>query len=208
MTRHCAIALSLLAAGVTPPHAAAQWSMGLDIGASHFTGASFDTSAGGGGGAGGGAAASLRPQHPSVLALRLERAAARVRVGLGVLRARAGLVAENGTAAAVQKGFFTLLELAPEGSIRLAETGAGTELRLHAGPLVDFWTLEEGDNRTRAGAHVALSAGWPIAGRVTGSVRVSAALTGSVFDAGELPSQLARRAMWRRTVSVGLRYRW
>ena len=201
MTRHCAIALSLLAAGVTPPHAAAQWSMGLDIGASHFTGASFDTSAGGGG-----AAASLRPQRPLVLALRLERAAARVRVGLGVLRARAGLVAENGTAAAVQKGFFTLLELAPEGSIRLAETGAGTELRLHAGPLVDFWTLEEGDNRTRAGAHAALSAGWPVAGRVTGSLRVAAALTGSVFDAGELPSQLARRAMWRRTVSVGLRY--
>ena len=160
----------------------------------------MDTSAGG-------VAASERPQHPPVLALRLERAAARVRVGLGVLRARAGLVAENGIAAAVQKGFFTLLELAPEGSIRLAETGAGTELRLHAGPLVDFWTLEEGDNRTRAGAHAALSAGWRIVGRVTGSVRVAAALTGSVFDAGELPSQLARRAMWRRTVSVGLRYR-
>jgi len=199
MTRHCALALCFLAAGVPPPRAAAQWSVGLDLGASHFTGASLDTSAGG-------VAASLRPQHPAVLALRLEHAAARVRVGLGVLYASAGLVAENGTYAAVQKGFFSLLELAPEGSIRLAQTGAGTEVRLHAGPLVDFWAVEDGDNRTRAGGHAALSGGWPITGRVTGSVRLAAALTGSVFESGELPSQVARRAMWRRTVSVGLHY--
>ena len=199
MTRHCALAMCFLAASVPPPYAAAQWSVGLDLGASHFTGASFDTSAGG-------VAASLRPQHPPVAVLRLEHAAAGVRVGLGVLYASAGLVAENGAYAAVQKGFFSLLELAPEGSIRLAQTGAGTELRLHAGPLVDFWAVENGDNRTRAGGHAALSAGWPIAGRVTGSVRVAAALTGSVFEAGELPSQVVRRVMWRRTVSVGLRY--
>jgi len=41
---------------------------------------------------------------------------------------------------------------------------------------------------------------------VTGSVRLAAALTGSVFESGELPSQVVRRAMWRRTVSVGLHY--
>jgi hypothetical protein len=200
MRRQCAMALSLLAAGVTPPRAAAQWSLGLDLGASHFTGASFDTSTGGSG-------ISFRPQHPVVVSLRLDHARARVRFGLGVLYAGAGLVAENGDAAAVQKGFFSLLELAPEGSIRLARSGAGTELRVHAGPLVDFWSVSEGTNRTRAGAHAALSAGWPIGGRMTGLVRVAAAFTGSVFDAGELPSELARRAMWRRTVSVGLRCR-
>ena len=32
MTRHCALALCFLAAGVPPPYAAAQWRVGLDLG--------------------------------------------------------------------------------------------------------------------------------------------------------------------------------
>jgi len=199
MTRHCAIALSLLAAGVTPPRAAAQWSLGLDLGASRFSGTARDTSAAG--------PATAGPGHPTTLALRVDRRSGSAGVGVSVLYASVGVTEENGDFAVVQKDLLTFVEVAPEVSWRFARTDSGAALRLHAGPVADVWHPDGSTSRTLIGARGALSVEWPIAGRLAGSVHAGAVVTGAVFEEDDLPAGFQRRATWRRSASVGLRYR-
>jgi hypothetical protein len=72
--------------------------------------------------------------------------------------------------------------------------------------VVDLWKVE-GDTRTRVGGRAAAAVEWPIARALTGSLRVSGVLTGSVFDATEVPDGVERVATRRVAVAIGLRYR-
>jgi hypothetical protein len=172
--------------------------MGLAVGEMRFSGASVDTAAG--------SSVSQRPYRPTTLELRVDRGFGRIGLGLGLLYASPGLAQEDAELAVVLKDAFDWLEIAPEASFRLVRKGAGVAVRAHAGPIVDLWDLGD-ESRSLVGAQAALSVDAPLFGRLTGSVRAGAAVTRSLFQAGEPPPGFETRAMWRRSLSLGLRYR-
>jgi len=130
-------------------------------------------------------------------------------VGVGVSAALANpdVIAENSSAGAIVKDALDLFEIAPEAAVLVGRTPSGVAVRFHAGPLIDVWAPQGEDARTRVGGHAALSLEWPLTARLAGSVRGGVALTSSLFNEGELPGGFELRAMWRRSVSLGLRYR-
>jgi MoxR-like ATPase len=99
-----------------------------------------------------------------------------------------------------------LWEIAPQLSLRLARFGVGVDVRLEAGPAVQLWDVA-GVGRTRVAARAAAALEWPLAQALSGSLRVSGLVSGSVFDAGETPPDVERRATRRLGVAVGARYR-
>ncbi|PYO80385.1 MAG: hypothetical protein DMD67_00555 [Gemmatimonadetes bacterium] len=71
--------------------------------------------------------------------------------------------------------------------------------------MVELWKVD-GDRRSRVGGRAAAAVEWPIARALTGSLRVSGVLTGSVFDPAEVPAGVERLATRRVAVAIGLRY--
>ena len=187
------LALLGLTLGASP--AAAQWGVSAEFGVARFGGTSRDSSG-----------ATVGPYRPTTFGLHLDRGSGRVRVGVGVLYAKTGLAAEGRGVAVVQNDIGSLWEIAPELSLRVARFGTGIEARVDAGPTIDFWNFD-GEQRNRMGGRAAAVAEWPLAHALTGSLRVSGMLSGSVFDAADTPSGVERRATRRVGVAVGLRYR-
>src|SRR2546426_10922393 len=190
------LVLGLLIAG--RPALAAQWSVAVEATASYYGGPSRDSGAD---------PTAFRPHHPTSVGLRVDRRFGRLGVGVGAALAGADLIAENSSVGAILKGALDLFEVAPEVAVIVGRTGPGLAVRVHAGPLIDIWSPQGADTRTRTGGHAGLSLEWPGSRRFAGSLRVAAALTGSLFKEGELPPGFERRAMWRRSVSLGLQYR-
>jgi hypothetical protein len=192
---------ALLALGlalVAPAGLAAQWSVALEATASYYDGASRDTAAD---------PISVRPHHATSFGLRLERCFGQVGVGVTAALAGPDVIAENSSAGAVVKDALGLFEIAPEATVLVGRTQSGVAVRFHAGPLLDVWTPEGADARTRVGGHAGLALEWPLSTRFAGSVRAGVALTSSLFNEGELPDGFELRAMWRRSVSLAVRYR-
>jgi len=173
----------------------AQWGISAEIGVARFGGTSRDS-----------AGATVGPYRPTTLGLRLERDLGRASVAVGVLHAKTGLVAEGQGVAVVQYGIGSLWEIAPDVSLGVARFGTGVEARVEAGPAIDLWNFD-GERRHRVGGRAAVVAEWPLAHALSGSLRVSGMLSGSVFDAADTPSGVERRATRRFGVAVGLRYR-
>ena len=195
--RHPALlVLGLLIA--SQPRLAAQWSLAVEATASSYGGTSRD---------GGADPTAFRPHHPTSVGLRVDRRFGGMAVGVGAALAGSDLIAENSSVGAILKDALDLFEVAPEVALLLGRTGPGLAVRVHAGPLIDIWSPQGGDTRTRLGGQAGLSLEWPVTRRFAGSLRGAAALTGSLFKQGELPPGFERRAMWRRSVSLGLRFR-
>jgi len=180
------------------PRLAGQWSLAVEATASYYDGVSRDSGAD---------PTAFRPHHPTSVGLRVDRRFGRLGFGFGASLATADLIAENSSIGAILKDALDLFEVAPEVALRLGHTGPGAAARVHAGPLIDVWSRAGDDTRTRAGGQVGVSLESPVSRRFAGSLRVAAALTSSLFREGELPPGFERRAMWRRSVSLGLRYR-
>ena len=174
--------------------AGAQWGLSGEIGVARFGGTSRDTNG-----------ARVAPYRPTTFAVRLDRALGSTRLELAVLYAKTGFAGEQDNIAIVQYDAGSFWELAPGASICLVRFGAGAQARLEAGPAVDVWTVD-GDMRTRVGGRAAAAVEWPIARALTGSLRVSGVLTGSVFDAAEVPAGVERLTTRRLAVAIGLRY--
>ncbi len=184
---------------VSQPRLAAQWSLAVEATASYYGGSSRDSGAD---------PTAFRPHHPTSVGLRVDRRFGRLGFGVGTaLGGGVDLIAENSSVGAILKDALDLFEVAPELALLLGRTGPGPAVRVHAGPLIDIWSPEGADTRTRTGGHVGLSLEWPVSRRFAGTLRGAAALTSSLFKEGELPPGFERRAMWRRSVSLGLRYR-
>jgi len=184
--------LALLMLGQLP--AAAQWGVSVELGVARFGGTSRDS-----------AGATVGPYRPTTFGLRLDRTLGRARVAVDVLYAKTGLAADGQGVAVVQYGIGSLWEIAPEMSLRVARFGLGVEVRVAAGPAIDFWTFD-GERRNRVGGRAAAVVEWPLASALTGSLRVNGVLSGSVFDAADTPSGVERRATRRFGIAVGLRY--
>ena len=178
--------------------AAAQWHVGLELGTVEFRGATRDSTSSPG--------ATLRPDHATMLGIRLSRSfgawTAAVRASLGTPGAAA--VAPKLTVTDRTTG--RLVEIVPLAGLRAATLGAEGVVRIEAGPAVDLWNIN-GEIRSRLAGLAAVAYEWHVTGRVLGALRVESTLGSSVFDSAELPSQLERRPTWRYGVTAGLRYR-
>ena len=175
--------------------ASAQWGIAAEIGVTRFGGSSRDTSG-----------TVVGPYRPTTFELRLDHGLGPVRGTVCVLYAKTPFAGEQPGLAVVQSDFASVWEIAPQLSFRLARFGVGVDLRLEAGPAVQRWSLD-GDGRTRLAGRTAAALEWPLARALTGSLRVSGVLSSSVFNAGETPAGVERRATRRLGVAVGLRYR-
>jgi len=187
--------LLLLPAAVPVGTLVAQWGAAVEIGVARFGGTSRDSSG-----------TTVGPYRPTTFGFRLDRDFGRARVAVGVMYAKTGLAGVMGNVAVIDYDAASLLEVAPEVSIRVARLGAGAVARVEAGPAVDVWELD-GDKRTRVGARAALAVECPLGGRFTGSIRATGVVSGSMANADEPPPGVERDATRRGGVSVGLRYR-
>jgi len=124
---------------------------------------------------------TVGPYRPTTVELRLDRELGSARVALALLYAKTGIAGEQPGLAVVQYD-------------------------LASGPAIQLWTVD-GDSRTRVAAQTAAALEWPLAGSLTGSLRVSGVLSRSIFNADEPPPEVERRATRRFGVAVGVRYR-
>jgi hypothetical protein len=201
MIDHTGVAMRTLSAfllvvvlAVVPRVGAAQWGISAEIGVARFGGSSRDSSG-----------IRVGPFRPTTFELRLDRAFGPTRVAIAVQRAKTGIASEGGGLAYVEYDLASFWEIAPQLSWRMARFGSGVDVRLEGGPAFTFWDLN-GESRNRLGGRVAASLEWPFARGFIGTLRMHGALSSSIFDPGDVPSGVERRATRRFGVAVGLRY--
>ncbi|HEX5386750.1 MAG TPA: hypothetical protein VFW66_08635 [Gemmatimonadales bacterium] len=189
---------ALLLAGATGSLAAQEhrWGISTDFGITRFWGAARDVSTSDG--------AVSHPYRPTTFALRLDRSFGRVVAAFGVQYAQSGLAVEASDLSVVGKGAFKWVQLAPEAAYRLTMLG-GNSLYVFGGPVLDIWNPGNGEGRTRAGGRAGLELRVPFGRSIAGLVRAAGAVTGSVFEDGELPAGFESTTMSRAGVSLGFR---
>ena len=202
LLRRALLVLTTAAVAWAPP-LFGQWRVGAEVGASRFWGGSLVTS---------GDSTSLRPYRPTTFGLSLERQSGRYAAGLHLHYAEASLALEGPDGVISAPGAFTIVSISPELAVRIATLGPGNQLRIHAGPLIEFWDIIDQEGRTRVGAQGSLSLDVPLGGRFTGVVLAGAAVTPSPYKEGELDLGAGfptydLRTLWRRSFAVGVRYR-
>jgi hypothetical protein len=192
------VSISLTVTLLRPLPAAAQWTLGIEIGAERFWGASAERSP---------PHRSFRPYRPTTFGMLVARRGRRVGVALQLRYTQASLALEGGDAVVAVKGVFKVFGASPELSYRVASLGPGNELLLHAGPLFEVWSVVDEDSRARIGAQSALSLGIPLGGRLGASLSAGVGLIESPFARDELDPTYELRALWRRRFAAGLQYR-
>ena len=178
--------------------ARAQWLVQSEVGADRYWGGSIETN---------GEHRSFRPYRPTMFAIGLERRGKSIGMGVQVCYSEAALGLEGEGAVAAVEGVFTVVGLSPEVIYRLATLGPVSELRIHAGPLIERWDIIDEDSKTRLGVQSGLSLDVPLGGRFAGSALVQVAVTPSPFEAGQLGDGFEPRTLWRRRFAAGLHFR-
>src|SRR5258707_4656513 len=141
--RSLTAALIVVAAALLWRPLAAQFGISAEIGVARFGGTSRDS-----------AGATVGPYRPTTYGLRLDRTLGRARVAVDLLYAATGVAGEGNGLAVVQYGIGTLLEIAPEGSLRVARLRAGVQARIAARPGLHLWGLD-GEQRKPVGGRAA-----------------------------------------------------
>src|SRR5512143_2012188 len=196
--RHTTVVLCCLVAQAG--NASAQFGLSSDVQLSIYGGVSRDTSTGNVG-------QTLRPYRPILVALRPDWTLGRVRIALGIVHGAPDIGEDGDPLAVILHNTSKLLELSPEVSYRIVQLPRGTQLRMHAGPLISFWDLKSGDGtRTRAGALLGASAEFPLAAKFHGVIRLSGSISSRLFRQSDLPPEFEIQQVRRASVGVGLRY--
>ena len=180
-----------------------QWRVGAEVGATRFWGGSIDT---------GGNHTSIRPYRPTTFGIGLERQTGQYAVGLQVQYADASLALEGPDLTVSAADAFTIVTVSPEVAVRVATVGAGNQIRLHAGPVIEHWAPVDLEGRTRVGAQGAVSLDVPLGQHFGGMVLAGGAVTPSPYKEGELDTgpnapTYDLRTLWRRRFALGLTYR-
>jgi hypothetical protein len=151
---------------------------------------------------------SVGPGPGTAVGIAASRNAGAVRIGLRFFRVESGLrVAGDGVTLTADDAGFTLYELAPEVGFRLLRLGsAGAGIHIAGGPILDLWTWEDADDRTRAGGRVRLGLESPISAAWTAGAWLEGAGSGSLFDEGDLPAGYERQSLLRGRVGLEVRY--
>jgi hypothetical protein len=196
-----AIIGTLVAIPPVAPAAAQQqaWSLSAEAGWATTSGASRDPTT----------EAVFRPANTLVLGLAAHRRTGTVELGVMLRTARSDLtIADDEVTITTDDFRFTLYELAPELGTRLIRVSRYANIRFAAGPVIDLWRVTGSDSRIRIGGQAALTLESLVADGVSGVVRAEGAVTGSMFDEGELPPEFGERRAHRVLISLGLRYHW
>lgn len=188
----------ILISSVIPAPSAAQWSAKLELGAERFWGGSIENAP---------EHRSFRPYRPTTFGVGLARQSGRLGLGLQLQYAKAGLALEGADAVAAAKGVFTIYSASPEVSYCIVSLETGSELMLHAGPLLELWHIVDQTSRTRVGVQTVVSLDVALGGSLAASILAGVAISGSPFEVGELDPSYDLRALWRRRFAVALKYR-
>ena len=183
-----------------PTGVAGQWGIGLEVGVARYFGTSRDTTTTTDNG-------RFEPYVPTLLGITIDRQIRKVTLALRLTYASGALALETDGPTVFERASMLHAQAAPEIAVPVIALGSGARLSLHGGPLVDVWTLEGEETRSRIGGQVAGSLDCSLGARFTSTVAVRLGVTPSVFEAGELPTEFVRHASWRTTVAFGLRYR-
>jgi hypothetical protein len=175
-----------------------QWSLTGGIRAPRFSGGAVELETG----------TSLRPYRPTVFEIGVEKAGRRVGIGLRLHYASSSLALEGSDVVAAVKDALSVYGAEPEVSLRLSQVGDDGVLRLYAGPLLELWKLGSDVSHTRVGVSAGVGLEVPIGGRWSGAVRAGVAVTPrSPFTEAELDPTFEPRALWRRELEGGVRFR-
>jgi hypothetical protein len=195
---HRLLSISTLGCLALCSPAYSQWRGSVEVGAERFWGGSFETT---------GEHRAFRPYRPTTLGIGLERQGERLSIGLQVHYSEAALALEGSDAVVAVDGVFDIIGFAPELVYRLVRVGAVNQLRLHAGPLIEIWTVIDEETRVRAGGQATLSFDVPLGSRFSASILTGAALIASPFNQDELEASYELRTLWRRRFAVAVGYR-
>lgn len=192
---------TLSAAGVSP--LPGQWRVGLEVGAARFWGGSVDT---------GGEGTSFRPYRPTTFGVALERQAGRYAFALEVHYFEAGLALEGPEVVIASDGAFTSVSVSPEAALQVTTLGSTSQLWIHAGPVLEIWDVIDNDSRTRLGLQGSVSLDVPLGSRFSGVLKAGGAVSPSPYKEGELDlgagaPTYERRALWRRSFGLAVKYR-
>jgi hypothetical protein len=189
---------ALMLSSAVQTRVSAQWSLSLELGSEHFWGGSVENTP---------ERRSFHPYRPTTITAGLERRSGKAGFGLRLRYTEASMGLEGQDAVVAVEGVFSVVSAAPEASYRLTTLGHDTELLLHVGPLLEFWSLIDQESRTRVGAQSSVSLRMPLSESFALSLAGGLALIPSPFQDGELDPSYELRSLWRRGVAAGLRYR-
>ena len=182
--------------------AAAQWRIGLELADTRYRGSAHDTSSTT-------THPDARPGSTTMVGLRISRGwgrwgrwGAAVRASYGKTRFSLGTKQLEVTTG----GTGRLVEFAGLVNTRVGGIGSSGAARVELGPALHLWDFDQ-EIRARLGALGAFSYEWPVAGRVSGSVRLEGTLSKSWFNAADVPPEFERRVTWRYGVGLGVSYR-
>jgi hypothetical protein len=181
-----------------PTRVPAQWSLSLELGSERFWGGSLETAP---------ESRSFRPYRPTTVTAGLDRFSRKLGYGLRLRYTDASMGLEGEDAVVAVKGVFSVVSIWPELSYRLATLGGDNQLFVHAGPLLELWSLVDQESRTRLGAQGAVSLSIPLSSRFGLSLSADIAVTPSPFNDGELDATYELRGLGRHGLAGGLQYR-
>jgi hypothetical protein len=190
------LTIALLFLGMSllrPAPANGQWAVGLEIGSDRYWGSSVELAE---------QHRSFRPYRPTSFGVGLEKRGHPLGAALHLRFAGVSLALEGSDAVVAIKGVFNLYHASPELVYRIATLGGTNELRVHAGPVFDLWTIEGEDAQVRM-----VSLRLPLGGRFSGVLLAHLALTSSPLSQEQIIDGYERRALWRRSVGAALQFR-
>jgi len=174
-----------------------RWTIGLDVGRTHYGGTSRDTASGDD--------QAFRPANSTVWNLHASRRMGSFALGLIGSYGTAGFALDGPELLLVDRTTeFTFYELAPVIVIPLTGMGNDGLLALTGGPVVALWSLTDQPDRTRLGARLGLSLPVWFGQTLGGMVSLDGVVAPSVFEDGELPEDFILPATWRVQVSLGV----
>lgn len=149
--------------------------------------------------------ASGHPARASSLGLRLDHTSRKIRFSLGLLYTSTGFEIENDDASVEAKGVLNLYTIMPEVGFLLIQSRE-SQVRIHAGGVMDYWSPDDDNARTRIGGIGGASVELPFSGRISAQIRWDITFTGSVFEEGDLPPEFERKTGRRQRWVLGARY--
>ena len=179
--------------------ATGQWTIGVEMGAARFGGSAHDTTNGSG-------PPQWRPGDVPTISLRLGRSMGRFGIALKGSFGKPGLSALGQGLTITDKSSGQLMEVATLVAVRVGGIGPSGALRAELGPALHLWKFGD-DMHSGVGALGALAYEWPVAGRISGAIRLEGLLSKSWFEEGDLPPEYDLRMTWRYGMTVGVRYR-
>ncbi len=167
-----------------------RWSVTIERGFTTYSTAAHDTST---------PQVRVLPWHPAVYTVRVARAGERLGVALGASLAGGELAGTSAEIVVLPGAGLTLIELAPELSLRTTTTATGAQVVAHAGPVLDLWFPQGDDPRSAYGGMAGVTVFAPLTRRWHVSVRADLAITGSEVTRAEASNGIIRAKTMRRS---------